>query len=411
MTPLKICIFTETFYPVVGGGETQAWTLAEGLIANGFAVTVLTRRSHASFRNIEQYGKVTVYRLPPVGSEHFKKWGLLFTSLPALIKLRRQYDLIFVSGFRVLGISALLISKLFGKACVLKADSLGEMSGDFFVAGLAKLRLAPSSLLFKTFLRLRNRILRWANAFVAISSEVKGELVTHGVNPGIIHDIPNGVDTSKFCPISYPKKQELRQKLGLPEQSHIVTFTGRLVSYKGLPLLLQVWQEIQRKHNHVGLLLVGSGGLDIHNCEAQLKEYVKANDLQESIHFTGSVCNVHEYLQASDIFVFPTESEAFGISLIEAMSCGLPVISTSVGGVKDILQHRQNGLIVEAGNFRHLYEALDMLITDTALSARLGEAAWQTVQDRYSTDRITQKYVQLFRCVSNPDSEALTLNI
>jgi glycosyltransferase involved in cell wall biosynthesis len=399
---LKICILTETYYPVVGGGETQAQALAEGLIAKGFTVIILTRRSDSSMKRIEQFGEVTVYRLSPVGPQHLKKWGLLITSLPMLIKLRRRYDLILVSGFRVVGIAAVLISKVLGKACILKADSVGEMSGLFFADGLAKLHLHPSFWLVRAFLALRNRVLRRADAFVAISSAVATELVAQGVKPGLIQTIPNSVDTDRFRPVNCHEKCKLRRKLSLPEKDRIVTFTGRLVSYKGLPLLLRVWSEVQAKHILVRLLLVGPGGLDIHNCEAELKAYVSANGLQESVHFTGSVDNVHEYLQASDLFVFPTENEAFGISLIEAMACGLPVVSTSVGGVKDILEHRKNGLVVETGNFQQLYEALDTLISDTMLAASLGQAARQTVQVKYTAEMVTQKYIDMINALIWP---------
>ena len=402
----KICIFTETYYPVVGGGETQARALAEGLVTSGFEIIILTRRSHHSFTAIEQFGRVTVYRIAPVGSEHYKKWGMLITCLPILIKQRRHYDLLFVSGFRVLGIAAVLISKIFRKTCILKADSRGEMSGDFFTAGLATLHLHSSSLAVKLFLSIRNKILRSATSFVAISSDIATELITNGVKPSIIHYLPNSVDTETFFPVSIDEKRVLRHKLAILKKEIIITFTGRLVSYKGLPLLMNVWKEIQRKHTYAGLLLVGSGGLDIHNCEAQLKEYVGSNELQESIYFTGEVNNVHEYLQASDIFVFPTESEAFGISLIEAMACGLPVISTAVGGVKDIIVHKHNGLVSEAGNFEQLYDALDTLISDTSLWAPLGQAARQTVQDRYSQEVVIKKYSELFMATYTKHTEA-----
>ncbi len=401
MTARKVCILTETYYPVVGGGESQARALAEGLVAHGFEVLVLTRRSQASFKKVEQFGEATVYRLPPVGGGHLKKWGLLLTSLPALIKLRRQCDLIFVSGFRVLGISAVLVSKLFGKVCILKADSQGEMSGEFFTDGLAKLGLKPSSLPFRMFLFLRNQALRRADAFVAISSEVAAELAAGGVSPRRIRSIPNSVDTSSFRPASRHEKSELRRKLRISQKDKIVIFTGRLVSYKGLSLLLKVWQEILCKHANVRLLMVGSGGLDIHNCEGVLKEYVNKNRLQDSVEFTGSVDNVYDYLRAADIFVFPTENEAFGISLIEGMACGLPAISTPVGGVKDILCNGQNGLVVASGHFQQLYQALDTLLSDSAFSTCLGQAAWQTVQDRYSAEMVTQEYIELFTHVTS----------
>jgi glycosyltransferase involved in cell wall biosynthesis len=397
----KICILTETYYPVVGGGETQARSLAESLADEGFSVVVLTRRSHPNLARSERFGSVTVRRLPPTGYQHYKKWGLLTTSFPALIRLRQQYDVLFVSGFRVVGMTAVLVSKLFGKACVLKADSLGEMSGDFFSAGLARVGLSPSSPPLRPFLWLRNRILRRADAFVAISSAVATELRANGVKPSAIRMIPNSVDVHRFSAVAPQERAALRRTLGLPSGDKIVVYTGRLVSYKGLPLLLRVWQDISAKHHDVRLLLVGSGGLDIHNCEAELKAYVGANGLEGSVRFTGSVDNVHEYLQASDIFVFPTEREAFGISLIEAMACGLPVISTSVGGVKDILQHRRNGLVVEPGDSRPLYDALDALMTDSALSTRLAQSAWRTVQERYSDPTVIPKYVELLRDVRN----------
>jgi glycosyltransferase involved in cell wall biosynthesis len=397
MKALKICIFTETYCPEVGGGETQARALAEGLVANGFSVMVFTRRSKALSKKVESYGPITVYRLPPVGNNHLNKWGLVLTSLALFFKLRQQYDLIFVSGFRVIGVSAILMSRLFNKSCILKADSMGEMSGEFFVSGLARLHLAASSRIFRLLLALRNKFLRNANCFIAISSAVARELLYSGINSEFIKIIPNSVDTSKFFPVSLEEKRKLRHQLGLPAKDRIFIFTGRLVSYKGLPLLLEVWRKFWLNHSKVKLYLVGPGGLDINNCEADLKSYVKKNGLQDSVYFTGAVHNVNEYLQASDIFVFPTENEAFGISVIEAMACGLPVISTYVGGLKDIVYNRKNGLVIKSGDFEQLYEALDLIITENDLSDTLGAAAWQTVQSRYSTATITQKYLNLFR--------------
>lgn len=393
----KICIFTETYFPVVGGGETQARSLAEGLCARGLSVIVLTRRTDTALKRVEKYGAVTVHRLPPSGGQHYKKWGLLVTSLAALVKLRRRYDVIFVSGFRVLGIAAVLISCALGKRCILKADSLGEMSGDFFAAGLAKLHLRPSSFVVRHFLRWRDHLLKRASGFVAISSAVAKELITQGVNPDSVHRIPNSVDTDRFCPVKPFEKLERRQKLGLPETDVILIFTGRLVSYKGLPLLLRTWQAIHKKYARVSLLIVGEGGLDMHNCEAELKAYVASHGLQQNVHFTGGVRNVHEYLQASDLFVFPTEREAFGISLIEAMACGLPVVATSIGGITDILRQGRNGWMVQPDNFLQLYDALDRLIKDQALRHELGREARKTAENQYASYSVNEAYWALFK--------------
>jgi glycosyltransferase involved in cell wall biosynthesis len=395
----RVCILTETYYPVIGGGETQARLLADGLAGAGFSVIVMTRRSDGALAKVEQVGPATVYRLPPVGRGQLKKWGLLLSALPKLIQLRREYDLIFVSGFRIVGITAVVVSRLLGKACVLKADSQGEMSGEFFRAGLAKLKIETDSLLFRLFLRLRNRILRRADAFVAISEAEVDELETTGIRAGKIWRIPNSVDLERFHPVSPEDKISLRQKLGLRERARIVIYTGRLVSYKGLPLLLRVWKEIAAQHDDVYLLLVGPGSLDIHNCETELRQYVQQEGLENCVRITGEVRNVEEFLQAADIFAFPTESEAFGISLVEAMACGLPVIATPVGAIREIVTEGQDGLLVQPGDGDGLLQALETLLADSELSWRLSQAARVTAHDCYSSMAVNERYMTLFRSV------------
>ncbi len=399
-SPPQICILAETYYPVVGGGETQARSLVHGLINDGLNAFVLTRRSDANFARIEEIDGVTVRRLPPTGSQHLKKWGLLPTSFLELVRTRHQYDLIFVSGFRVVGAGAVLAARILRKNVILKADSTGEMSGDFFADGLSGLGLSTDSRLFRLFLRFRNRILRQADGFVAISSEIAGELEECGVALANIFQIPNSVDTDVFRPVSEECQVVLCDRLNLPPDDLIVTYTGRLVSYKGLHLLLQVWQQLSQRHDDVHLLLVGEGGLDIHNCEDEIRAFVEANDLQDSVSFTGAVQNVHEYLQVSDIFVFPTESEAFGISLIEAMACGLPTIASNVGGIQDILTDEENGIAIEPRDFNQLLSALEQLVDSPEKRRELGNAARQTVITRYGSDVITAEYIRLFDAVA-----------
>jgi glycosyltransferase involved in cell wall biosynthesis len=392
----RVCILTETYYPVVGGGETQARMLARDLPDFGIVTFVLTRRSDIAYKAVEQVDGVTVFRLPPAGSWHFKKWGLLLTAPPRLLRSRRQYDLLFVSGFRILGLAAVISAKLLGKKCVLKADSLGEMSGEFFAAGLAKHGLRPSNWFFRFFLSIRNYILRRADAFIAISSIIADELTQNGVNQAAVHHIPNSVDVTQFHPVDSAEKSAIRERLDLEQEAIYVIYTGRLVSYKGLPLLVRVWRETAMAHKNARLLLVGTGGLDIHNCEEELRLFVVENALENSVMFTGAVENVADYLKAADIFVFPTENEAFGISLIEAMACGLPAVSTTVGGLRDIIKHERNGLEIEPRDSEQLLAALERLLSRSDLADDLGKAGSRFVQENYSVQRIVARYAGLF---------------
>jgi glycosyltransferase involved in cell wall biosynthesis len=393
---MKICIFTETYYPVVGGGETQARLLADGLVACGHSVIIFTRKSGPEMKRNECYGDVSIYRLSPAGSGQLKKWGLLFSSIPMLIQLADRYDLIFVSGYRIIGITAVIVGKLLRKKIVLKADSQGEMSGEFFISGLNKFGMASTSPWFKLFLRFRNYILKKADSFSAISSEIASEWIESGVPSSRIHIIPNCVDTSRFLPVKTAQKSELRIKLRLPQDVMIATYTGRLVSYKGLPLLLKVWNVLRTKHENVLLVLLGTGGLDIHNCENELREFVNVNNMSHHVLFTGDVQNVEEYLQASDFFVFPSENDAFPSSLVEAMACGLPVVTTPVGAIKAIVTDRENGFLVQPGNYEQLLNALDNMVSTDGLLPLLGQAARKSIQDSYSAEIVLKKYLDLF---------------
>ena len=204
------------------------------------------------------------------------------------------------------------------------------------------------------------------------------------------------------------KNPSCAKKLEFSQDATIAIYTGRLVSYKGLPLLLQVWSELRKKHENVMLVLVGTGGLDIHNCENELHEYTNSNSLEHHVLFTGEVQKVWDYLQASDFFVFPTENDAFPSSLVEAMACGLPVVTTPVGAIKTIITDRQNGMLIQPGNYQQLLEVLDVMVSIPELHSRLGQAARKLVQDLYSADIILKKYLDLFsRLIAVPDASHL----
>jgi glycosyltransferase involved in cell wall biosynthesis len=279
------------------------------------------------------------------------------------------------------------------------------MSGEFFESGLKKFGATRSFLLFRLFLGFRNVILKEAEAFSAISPEIASEWISSRVPIDKIHVIPNGVDTNLFAPVSAPQKSFLREKLCLPQAAFIAIYTGRLVSYKGLPLLLQVWDDLQSRHDNVVLLLAGIGGLDIHNCEAELRDFVKSARLEEKVRFLGAVQNTFEYLQAADVFVFPTENDAFPSSLIEAMSCGLPVVTTPVGAIKGIVADRESGLVVQPGDRQQLYAALLEMMSNEPLASRLGQAGRRIVEERYSAGSMLRKYLSLFSSTLQPDQK------
>jgi len=314
----------------------------------------------------------------------------------AVFRHRRELDVVFVSGFRVMGMTLVPLCRRLGVPCILKSDSLGELSGTFFRAGLKTMGLALTSRPVRFGLERRKKALLRADRFVSISSAVESEYQAQGVPGDRIVRIPNSVDTDRFSPADSGTFAQIRRRLDLDPDEVVVTYTGRLVSYKGLPLLMRVWERIVKLRPDVRLLLVGDGGLDIHNCEDELRAFVAGRGLDERVRFCGRVRDVETYLRASDIFAFPTESEAFGISLIEAMACGLPVVATRVGGVVDIVENGVDGILVDSGREKDFETALLDLLSDPARRRALGERARITVVQKFSEKAVIGQYENLF---------------
>jgi glycosyltransferase involved in cell wall biosynthesis len=393
---LRVCMLAETFHPVIGGCESQARLLAEQLTERGHQVMIVTRRTSSGLPASDRLGGVRILRVGPGGPGGFKRWPMVLTALTTLFRMRREFDVVLVLGFRSLGLSAGILRR-WGKGCVLKAESNGEMSGDFFAPRLERLRLGVASLPVRALIGRRNRVLTRADAFIAISAAVEAELRSAGIPEAKITRIPNAVDSLVVRPADVEEKGQLRARLGFGAGDVLVTFTGRLVSYKGLPLLLRVWERVVADVPSARLVLVGAGGQDIHNCEDELRAFVRDRSMDDRVVFTGDVSNVHEYLQASDVFIFPTENEAFGISLIEAMSCGLPVVAASTGGITDIVEHGVDGILVPPGDDVATEAALRALLSDPEKATGLGVAARRTVKHRYSVDSVVDSYETLLR--------------
>lgn len=397
---LRVCLLLETYWPQVGGGETAGRMLARGLVRRGFDVTVFTRRSIPGAEARETEGGVNIHRLPPGGTGPGRKWALTVPAFAAILTARAELDVLVVLGFRVLGVPALAAARLLGVPVVLKAESRGEMSGEFFRRGLARLGLSLDTAPVRAMIGVRNRILRRAAAFVAMSSELERELVEAGVPGSRIHRIPNAVDVERFAPAGRERRSAVRHDLGVPPHARLLVYTGRLVEYKGLPELVAAWPDVVASTPEARLALVGEGGGDLAACETELRERVDALGVASSVRFAGAVEDVVPWLHAADGFVFPSRDEAFGLSLVEAMACGLPVVTTRAGGLADIVTPGEDGLAVAAGDGVALRDAMTRLVAGGPAVEAMGERARRTVEDRYARGPVLDDWQRLLRDVA-----------
>lgn len=392
---LRVCLVMETYWPQVGGGETAGRMLAHGLVRRGCDVSVFTRRSVPGVGARDPDGEVAVRRLPPGGSGPARKWALSVPVVAAMLSAHREFDVVVVLGFRVLGAPVVAAARLLGLPVVLKAESRGEMSGEFFRPGLERLGLSLDAPPVGAALELRNRILRSAAAFVAMSGELEREFLDAGVSSSRIHPIPNAVDVERFIPAGREQRLAARRELGVPADVRLLVYTGRLVEYKGLPGLVEVWPQVVASHPAARLALVGAGGSDIAACEAELRGRVETLGIADTVRFPGAVDDVVPWLHAADGFVFPSRDEAFGLSLVEAMACGLPAVTTPVGGLADIADPGENALVVEPGDAEALLSALRELVAGGPNVEALGEQARRTVEARFARGPVVEAWKSL----------------
>ena len=130
-----------------------------------------------------------------------------------------------------------------------------------------------------------------------------------------------------------------------------------------------------------------------------MKAFVTSEELTTTTTFTGYADNVEEYLSASDIFVYPSENEALGVAIVEAMACGLPVVASGVGGIRDLVAPGETGILTEPRRADHIIEGLRAVIVNASRRKAMGLKGRHHAKAYFSIDRISALNVQAFTAV------------
>jgi glycosyltransferase involved in cell wall biosynthesis len=187
-----------------------------------------------------------------------------------------------------------------------------------------------------------------------------------------------GVDIDLFTP---PKEKEShKEKLGLNKHQKVIGYVGRISKEKNTEILLEAFKKLEDQE-HLFLLMVGNGPKEQADRFRELK----------NCKVTCFVDNVQDYLKAVDVFVMPSLTETTSLACLEAMSTGLPVISTKVGFIKSYLVKDYNGLFFPKNNSSVLSMKIEKLIKDKDLRKKLGENARKTVAYSFSWERAINK--------------------
>jgi len=223
---------------------------------------------------------------------------------------------------------------------------------------------------------------------VAIAEEVRASIqrVYGYPDPPLI---PNGIPTDEYAPDSDTRAQ-WRQAHGIEPRATVVTHIGRFAFQKNHALLVEAFAQVH-SDAPLYLLLVGGGEL-----ESAVREQVAGLGLQERVRFLGTRADVADILRASDVFVLSSRWEGNPMSVMEAMAAGLPVVSTAVGGVPELVREGETGLLVPSEDAGALAQALQALVDDPAQRQAMGDAARQRAVARFDIRHTVRRYEQLY---------------
>lgn len=210
----------------------------------------------------------------------------------------------------------------------------------------------------------------------------------------------NGSDIyERFSSLDSGDIQDKRKELGVKNDDVLLGYVGRLVSWKGAFVLLEAVNKLIKDGVcNIRCVLVGTGDNQDEDIEQELKDYVVLNGLEDSVVFTGYQEDIALYMKAIDIFCLTSiEPEPFGLVLVEAMMSGAVVISSNLGGPREIIKNGENGFLVESGDCVELAEILKKVISNQELRRKIVPVSYDYAIKNYSLDVFVKRMELIFQ--------------
>jgi glycosyltransferase involved in cell wall biosynthesis len=248
---------------------------------------------------------------------------------------------------------------------------------------------------FWTFVfRMLERILAHVtDALIAVSPEVRDELVALGVAPASKFTVIRlGIELESRVPERAEARAETRRVMGVRDDRFLVGWTGRMTGVKRTDIVLRGFALLRSRGVPATLCMVGDGP-----DRRQIEELASELGIVRDCLFTGYQEDVGPFFAAFDVFVLPSANEGTPVTAIEALASGCPVVATRVGGVPDVVQDGEDGILIDPGSPEQLADALVLLAGDPELRARMGAAGRKRTLPRYAVSRLIDDVDALYR--------------
>jgi len=385
---MKILIINYECPPLGGGGGVACYQIAQEL-AKTHQVDYLTT-GYKGLPRTEQKDGINIYRVPAMGRKDLSTATLLsMTSffpmcLSKGIHLcsKNNYDVINAHFVIPSGLPAVFLAKIFRKPLVISL-----LGGDIYDPSK---KWSPHR--HPSLRMLISWLLQQADHVVAASSDIKENTLKYYNYSGQIETIPWGFVQPQF-------RRVTRANLDLPEDQIVLVSVGRLVKRKGHGYAIRAVSKLIQQGHQVKYLIIGDGPE-----KRTLRDLVRELNIEENVIFLGYVSEEvkYQYLTRSDIYLLPSLHEGFGICLLEAMYCGLPIVATNNGGQTDFLTNGRNVFFTSPKDDNSLTEEVTKLINNDQLRYKMAENNKNDIQT-YLIENIAQKYHEILENAAGYD--------
>ncbi len=383
---LQTCI---RFPPAPGGAETHVLSISKELSKLGHDVRVFSSNLYKETpfspkfdwaKTVEGINVTRFRAYAPPGDMHY----VLFPGIVPAI-LSSDADILHAHSYGYFHVNACALARRLKKRPFVITPHYHPVWSMWGGAKRKKLRRVYDGLIAKP-------VMDAADAVIGVSRHEMETLKDVWHDEKKIHVIPNGIDLSKFTPI--PSGERFRKENGIAENEKLVLFAGRLATNKGLEFLIEASPDIAREHPDVRFAIVGEdqGLLE------KLKERSSKLGTGKRFIFPGHVPeeSLRSAFAACDVFVLPSEYEAFGIVLLEANACMKPCVATRVGGVPEVIEHGKNGMLVDYADSIGLGNAICELLSDDGKSKRMGERGRARVAELFTWEKVARQIEALY---------------
>ncbi len=385
---MKVAFITFEYPPFLhGGAGNYIHNLTRELAKLGHEIHVITPRMGASARESIEEG-VFLHRIDFVNRPFLAVpsfWFYLRKKFPSLERQAGGFDIVHDNGLSGFSLSRKAVSS----PRVITVHHLTRTALKTMGGGLLK---RVTNLRDETGISpiIEPWCIRRADRIVAVSQFTRQDIINvYAVPDSKIEVIYHGVHLEDFV---FPgeAKSKLRDNLNISQP--MVLYVGNLFPRKGVDTLLRALPAVLREID-VKLVVAGDGNMPVYQQLAQTL------GISDKLHFLGRVTDdTLRLLYAScDLFVLPSRLEGLGIAILEAMAAGKPVVATNVGGIPELIESGQNGILVAVSNEGELASAMVKLLNDRALAWTMGQNNIQKVRQLYSWDIAARKTEHLYR--------------